>query len=282
MAFLRATLVVAVLRGALAERAGVCDGSGYQNLGWSGMSKSACFERAVQSNSSGSCAFLSFAPTFNNGQTGCWCFNAGQCQNVQASPDGQDGSWTTWGSLATDAADGSPISSPTPAPPSNAVSTQRVGVCNGAGYQNLGWSGMTQSLCVERAVKANLDGSCAFLSFAPTFNSGQTGCWCFKADECQSVRATPDGQDGVWTTWRGDALHTMSKPGSQALEWVFIVLILLGAFVFSCISVGFWCRSCKRFNVPDYKTDSANDVEAPVPVVVATVAPVVVSTGARL
>merc|ERR1712190_465344 len=69
---------------------------GYQNLGWSGMSKNECVKKAIETNSVGSCAYLSFAPTYNNGQTGCWCFKEEECQNVQAQPAGQDGSWTTW------------------------------------------------------------------------------------------------------------------------------------------------------------------------------------------
>merc|ERR1712232_1041518 len=63
--------------------------------------------------------------------------------------------------------------------------------------------GMSQSKCWERSLEVEGDspGSCAFVSFAPTYNNGQTGCWCFVAEECQSVKAKPTAGDGEWTTF---------------------------------------------------------------------------------
>merc|ERR1719221_2183930 len=77
---------------------------------------------------------------------------------------------------------------------------------------------MSKDQCFERAEQTNGDGSCAFLSFAPSFNNGQTGCFCFNAVDCHALKSRPDGQDGDWTTYRMSASSASTAPSTTVAE----------------------------------------------------------------
>merc|ERR1711879_276950 len=65
----------------------------------------------------------------------------------------------------------------------------------------MGEEWLEQADCFERAIESNSGGSCAYLSYSPSFNHRQVGCFCFAADKCKTTKAAPDGQDGQWMTW---------------------------------------------------------------------------------
>merc|ERR1712118_140687 len=103
------------------------------------------------------------------------------------------------GPAPTPASSPSPLGAPTPEelhPLDTDAYVARSGVCDSSSYQNLGWSGMTKQQCVDRARESL---SCDYLSYAPSFNNGQTGCFCFAAQHCQNTKFKIDGQ---WVTWK--------------------------------------------------------------------------------
>merc|ERR1712113_1293516 len=126
----------------------------------------------------------------------------------------------------------SSTSTSTQAPGMNNAEAERSGVCAGLGYQNLGWQGMSKNECIDRAIKAKSTGSCAYLSFAPNYMTGQTGCWCFKADECEHVKDASE-QDSDWKTWKVDgnlriAVESLSDaPTCGTLAYTSVALLIL-------------------------------------------------------
>jgi len=198
----------------IAERTGVCDGNGYQNLGWSGMSQLKCFQRAADSNSAGSCAFLSFAPSYNDGQTGCWCFPENQCENIKSTPDGFGGDWATFSIAEVTAGTGTsaqPADMPTstPAPTShdassNAASASREisgqpGWCERGDRSNIAFGGMSQEQCLAEAMKRQRENNgCPMVSYSSSAGPQHENKFCQCIRHCEEPLVSGSGE--TWQT----------------------------------------------------------------------------------
>eukprot|EP00929_Paragymnodinium_shiwhaense_P101226 TRINITY_DN6415_c0_g1_i1.p1 TRINITY_DN6415_c0_g1~~TRINITY_DN6415_c0_g1_i1.p1 ORF type:complete len:216 (+),score=26.91 TRINITY_DN6415_c0_g1_i1:86-649(+) len=89
-------LAVSGLHGVMASfpAQGRCDGSGYMNIGWSGMSESGCRSRASEIKSSGAeCDYVSFSSSSGPTHSGNFCQCNGACEAL-ATPDDED--WQTF------------------------------------------------------------------------------------------------------------------------------------------------------------------------------------------
>eukprot|EP00401_Gymnodinium_catenatum_P082711 CAMPEP_0117583968 /NCGR_PEP_ID=MMETSP0784-20121206/67324_1 /TAXON_ID=39447 /ORGANISM="" /LENGTH=137 /DNA_ID=CAMNT_0005384743 /DNA_START=96 /DNA_END=509 /DNA_ORIENTATION=+ len=71
-------------------RQGLCPGTNYQNIGWGGMSRSRCIERAAEvERDSGSCSFVSYSESSTPQSQGnfCRCFRS--CEDPLEQPTGE-------------------------------------------------------------------------------------------------------------------------------------------------------------------------------------------------
>mmetsp|Transcript_140943 Transcript_140943/g.438150 ORF Transcript_140943/g.438150 Transcript_140943/m.438150 type:complete len:259 (-) Transcript_140943:211-987(-) len=198
-AMLRACTGLCLLAAASAGpgvREGVCPGTGYENIGSSGMSKEKCLERAAEVHREGAgCSFVSYSPSSGPhfGSNFCRCFSS--CEGSLARLPGEQ--WETR----------SVSSSETTGPMGRTGARQ--GLCPGTDYMNLAWSGMSRRRCISRAYEIQRDtGRCGHVSYSPSLSSDF--CRCFAS--CGQALVHPAEQE--WETlvpnpWLGAAIFWM-------------------------------------------------------------------------
>merc|ERR1740120_436528 len=185
------------------------------------MSKEKCLERAGQVHEEGAgCSLLSYSPSAGpQGKTDfCRCFSS--CGGDLIHPAGEQ--WETVEIAASSSrADGG-----------------REGLCQGDGYMNIAWGGMSRGQCMDRAYQVEQDtGRCGHVSYSRSLTSNF--CRCFPT--CDGELQKPEGEE-----WETRVPRPADKHGLRNLVLVCIVagaaacLVLVG-----CAGACLWIR-CRR------------------------------------
>eukprot|EP00443_Scrippsiella_acuminata_P009624 CAMPEP_0115256150 /NCGR_PEP_ID=MMETSP0270-20121206/46094_1 /TAXON_ID=71861 /ORGANISM="Scrippsiella trochoidea, Strain CCMP3099" /LENGTH=262 /DNA_ID=CAMNT_0002671787 /DNA_START=80 /DNA_END=868 /DNA_ORIENTATION=+ len=235
-------------------RDGLCPGTGYMNLGWSGMTKDKCLERASEVHrGNAGCSVVSYSPSDGpQGSTNfCRCFSG--CDGDLQHPAGEQ--WETI-ELAVAQSRLAVAPSPVPAPASGAsASGVQEGLCPGTGYMNLAWSGMSKDKCLERAYQVQQDsGSCGHVSYSPSLSTNF--CRCFSS--CEGELLQPAGEQ--WET-------SVPQPESGGFGLVVLACTLAGVgaclVATGCAGACIWLRCRTRAAASDranLATSTTNEV----------------------
>jgi len=219
---LRVFAVVAVAVGgqramASGARDGLCPSTGYQSIGWPGMSKDKCVARAEEVHRDGAgCSLLSYSSSSGpqSSSNFCRCFSS--CGGDLIHPAGEQWETLEIGS-ATNHLTSSP--SPAPAPPARSSASDgdvRTGICQGSGYMNIAWGGMSREQCLDRAYQVLKDTSrCGHVSYSPSLTSNF--CRCFAS--CEGELRQPEGEQ--WET-------TVPQQEQKSLDLAVLICIVAG------------------------------------------------------
>mmetsp|Transcript_14890 Transcript_14890/g.37461 ORF Transcript_14890/g.37461 Transcript_14890/m.37461 type:complete len:302 (-) Transcript_14890:35-940(-) len=215
------------------SREGRCSGSGYMSVGWPGMSRDKCIERAaeVQKDTS-QCSFLSYSSSLQPQQQSQFCLCVKDCSELThptaevwetVNPKEAKAASDNSGSATIVIADSSAATEAS----SSLVAAgggSREGRCSGSGYMNVGWSGMSRDKCIERAAEVQKDTSqCSFLSYSSSSQPQQQSqfCLCFK--DCSEL-THPSAE--VWETVNPAEAKATSDASSRTAV---VIAVIAGA-----------------------------------------------------